>query len=393
MRLLTTVTGSPSHARAVLPFARAVGAAGHEVMVACPPQLASVFDGAPVRVAPVFPEMADAAARFVPRIRALGPRADPAEVIAQVFGGEHVTDEVRGLRELCAGSPPDLVLRDGGETAGLLYAEELGVRHVPAPSGAAHVLDPARLGPLLAQRRIDLGMPAPDDPAALAPWGRLDCLPAAYSFAPAWLPPAQAFRQDDEVVRGERLPDWIAALPAGRPLVLGSLGTALPMIANRSGTQAPGAPPVDPAAGLRALIAAAGSIDDAEIVIATGGLEPGVEPAPHVHLERWVPQPLLLQVADALVTHGGYNTVREAVRHGVPMVAFPQFGDQFAGAERIASLGLGRRADAASLAATIRGVLDDAAIHGRARAAQRAMLALPPIDARWPARFDERWSR
>ena len=30
--MLTTVTGSPSHARAVLPFARAVGAAGHEVV-------------------------------------------------------------------------------------------------------------------------------------------------------------------------------------------------------------------------------------------------------------------------------------------------------------------------------------------------------------------------
>jgi UDP:flavonoid glycosyltransferase YjiC (YdhE family) len=376
--MLTTVTGSPSHARAVLPFARAVGAAGHDVVVACPPDLASAFDGAPVTVAPVLVPLSEAAARFVPRIEALGDDPDPAAVVARVFAGEHLVDEVRALRGL---GPVDLVLRDGGEFAGMLRAEELGVPHLPAPSGAAHVLDPLHVGPLLTACRTELGLPAPADAHALAPYGRLDCMPAAFSFAPSWLPDADAYRQDDEVDRdGQRLSEWIAALPAGRRLVVGSLGTALPMMENRSGRAVPGAPPVDPSTGLRALVSAANEVD-AEVVVATGGLTCEVEPAAHVHLERWVPQPLLLQVADAMVTHGGYNTVREAVRHGVPMVAFPQFGDQFASAGRIAALGLGRRTDGSSLAADLTAVLDDSSVHDHVRAAQRAMLALPPVTA------------
>jgi UDP:flavonoid glycosyltransferase YjiC (YdhE family) len=374
VRILATVTGSPSHARAVLPFARAAGAAGHEVVVACPPDLAASFDGSPVRVAPVLVPMSEAAARFVPRIEALGEHPDPAAVVARVFAGEHLVDEVRALRRLGAF---DLVLRDGGEFAGMLYAEELGVPHLPAPSGAAHVLDPLHVGPLLTACRTELGLPAVPDAGSLAPSGRLDCMPPSFSFAPSWLPAAFAFRQDDEVDRGGALPDWVAALPAGRPLVLGSLGTALPMMQD-AGRSAPGGPPADPAAGLRALVRGANEVD-AEVVVATGGLDCDVEPAPHVHLERWVPQPLLLQVADAMVTHGGYNTVREAVRHGVPMVAFPQFGDQFASAGRIAALGLGRHVDGDSLAAGLSGVLADGAVHGTVRAAQRAMLTLPPV--------------
>ncbi|WP_018335296.1 glycosyltransferase [Actinomycetospora chiangmaiensis] len=377
MRLLATVTGSPSHARAVLPFVRAVGAAGHDVVVACPPDLASAFDGSPVRVAPVLVPLAEAAARFIPRIRALGPDAEPGAVVARVFAGEHLVEEVRALREL---GPVDLVLRDGGELAGMLHAEELRVPHLPAPSGAAHVLDPLHVGPLLTACRTELGLPAPRDPHALAPYGRLDCMPAAFSFAPPWLPDAFAFRQDDEVDRGGRLPEWVATLPAGRRLVLASLGTALPMMQGADRRAAPGAPPADPAAGLRALVSAVNGVD-AEVVVATGGLECDVAPAPHVHLERWVPQPLLLQVADAMVTHGGYNTVREAVRHGVPLVAFPQFGDQFASAGRIAALGLGRQVDGATLAAGLSAVLDDATARDRVRAAQRAMLALPPVTA------------
>ncbi|WP_433803673.1 glycosyltransferase [Actinomycetospora sp. CA-084318] len=374
--MLTTVTGSPSHARAVLPFARAVGAAGHEVVVACPPDLAAAFDDEPVTVAPVLVALSEAAARFVPRIEALGADPDPAAVVARVFAGEHIVEEVRALRRLGAF---DLVLRDGGEFAGMLYAEELGVPHLPAPSGAAHVLDPLHVGPLLTASRTELGLPAVADPAALAPYGRLDCMPPTFSFAPSWLPEADAYRQDDEVDRGGRLPEWVAALPAGRPLVLGSLGTALPMM-QAAGRSAPGGPPADPAAGLRALVRGANEVD-AEVVVATAGLACDVEPAPHVHLERWVPQPLLLQVADAMITHGGYNTVREAVRHGVPMVAFPQFGDQFASAGRIAALGLGRHVDGPSVAAGLRAVLDDASVRGAVRAAQRAMLALPPVAA------------
>ncbi|WP_433037173.1 glycosyltransferase [Actinomycetospora sp. CA-053990] len=118
-------------------------------------------------------------------------------------------------------------------------------------------------------------------------------------------------------------------------------------------------------------------------MVATGGLPvaDGAPPAGHVHLLDWVPQPLLLSCADLLLTHGGYNSIREAVRHGVPMVVLPQFGDQEANADRAEALGLGRRSapDPGAVAATVRSVLGDGAIRAEVRRAQRAMLALPPV--------------
>ena len=232
--------------------------------------------------------------------------------------------------------------------------------------------------------RDSLGFDAPADPAALAPHGRLDCMPQAWSLAVPDAPPATAFRQDDEVVRGQTLPAWVADLPAGRPLVVAALGTALPMMAGRAGPA-----PADPAGALRTLLAAMNRLD-AEVVLATGGLDLGdARPADHVHLTAWMPQTLLLQCAELFVTHGGYNGIREAVRHGVPMVVMPQFGDQDHNADRIAALGLGARVATAgeatteSLAAAATTVLADGAVRAEVRRAQRAMLALPPID-RWP---------
>src|SRR5690606_32238342 len=50
MRVLSTVTGSQGHARAVLPLVRALAAAGHEVVVALPPHLAEVYADSGARV-------------------------------------------------------------------------------------------------------------------------------------------------------------------------------------------------------------------------------------------------------------------------------------------------------------------------------------------------------
>lgn len=400
MRVLTTVTGSPSHARAVLPFARALVAGGHEVLVACALEVAGTFEGSGLRVATVMPSMATAAASVGPALAAAaadgaGP-PDPDDVVPLIFAGPHVTDTVRALRTLTADGPPDLVLRDGGEMAGLLFAEGLGIPHVPAPSGAGNVMRPGAMAPLLAARRVELGLPPgprdPDDPALLVPYGRLDCMPTAWSLAMPGTPPATAFRQEDEVVPGQRLPDAIADLPADRPLVLAALGTALPMMAGRSGPS-----PADPEAALRTLLAAANRLD-AEVVLATGGMDlTGETPAPHVHLAEWVPQTLVLQCADLFVTHGGYNGIREAVRHGVPMVVVPQFGDQDHNADRVAALGLGARVPPAGtatpddVAAAVAAVLADDTVRTTMRAAHRAMLALPPIDGDWLER-DPRWT-
>jgi zeaxanthin glucosyltransferase len=54
-----------------------------------------------------------------------------------------------------------------------------------------------------------------------------------------------------------------------------------------------------------------------------------------------LPQVALLDHADVAVTHGGNNTVTEALRAGVPLVVLPLSTDQFAGAASIEAAGVG----------------------------------------------------
>jgi UDP:flavonoid glycosyltransferase YjiC (YdhE family) len=56
-----------------------------------------------------------------------------------------------------------------------------------------------------------------------------------------------------------------------------------------------------------------------------------------------LPQPALLPLVDAVITHGGNNTVTESLHFGKPMVLLPLFWDQHDNAQRMDELGLGVR--------------------------------------------------
>ncbi len=113
----------------------------------------------------------------------------------------------------------------------------------------------------------------------------------------------------------------------GRPLVFVSLGTVA--------SDKPGfyraAPEVLAARPWRAVVAT-GRTDPAVL-----GSLPG-----NVVARAHVPQIAVLRQADLFVTHGGMNSVMEALSLGVPMVVVPQMMDQFINARRVAELRLGR---------------------------------------------------
>ena len=78
------------------------------------------------------------------------------------------------------------------------------------------------------------------------------------------------------------------------------------------------------------------------VAVATGSAT-GVPDVPPDWLVRpYLPQVALLQRTAVLVTHGGNNSVTEALTAGVPMVVLPFSTDQFAGAAAIEAAGLGR---------------------------------------------------
>jgi zeaxanthin glucosyltransferase len=124
--------------------------------------------------------------------------------------------------------------------------------------------------------------------------------------------------------------------------------------------------------GLRAAVAT-GSTDAAEL---------GDLPADWL-VRRYLPQVRLLDAAAAAVTHGGNNSVTEAIGTGVPLVVLPFSTDQFAGAASIERAGFGVALDpnAASvddLAGALDRVLDlDAVARARLDAAAAHQASRP----------------
>ncbi len=111
-----------------------------------------------------------------------------------------------------------------------------------------------------------------------------------------------------------------------RPLVYASLGTAK-----------------NADSSILRLISEACHELDLQLVISLGGrLDPNMfddlpgEPV----VVRYAPQLELLKKADAVITHGGLNTVLETLMEGKPMVVIPMAHDQPAVAARLAWLGI-----------------------------------------------------
>lgn len=79
------------------------------------------------------------------------------------------------------------------------------------------------------------------------------------------------------------------------------------------------------------------------VVLATGRTDPAVlGPLPdNVSARAFVPQPEVLDRAALFVTHGGMNSVNEAMYAGVPMLVVPQGADQPMVARRVVGLGAG----------------------------------------------------
>lgn len=94
----------------------------------------------------------------------------------------------------------------------------------------------------------------------------------------------------------------------------------------------------------RTAIEAFGSDPDIQVIISTGGKEDALEgmslPANFL-AQDVLPQLELLQKCHAFITHGGANSMHEALSFGVPLAVVPIFGDQPMNADVVASTGAG----------------------------------------------------
>jgi MGT family glycosyltransferase len=70
-------------------------------------------------------------------------------------------------------------------------------------------------------------------------------------------------------------------------------------------------------------------------------LKPGTGLPDHFIVRNYVPQLQVLQHSDVFITHGGMNSIQEAMYFGVPVITVPQATDQYLNGSRAAGLGAG----------------------------------------------------
>ncbi len=263
---------------------------------------------------------------------------------------------------------PDVVLTDQHAVAGALVAERRGVPHVTSVSTSAELIDPlagmpkvgAWLLDLLDGLRSRIGDPSVSGDPRFSPHaviaftgralaGELDLPHERVHLVGPVIAPRPG---------GADFP-WARLDPARRK-VLVSLGTANTDAGGRFLTEA-----------VTALDAMADRVQG--VVVDPGGLLRDVPDT--VMVRSYVPQLDLLPSLDAVVCHGGHNTVCESLWHGVPLVIAPIRDDQPVVAGQVTGAGAGvrvrfGRVDAARLGAAIETVLDPAGGH---RAAAEAV--------------------
>jgi zeaxanthin glucosyltransferase len=157
----------------------------------------------------------------------------------------------------------------------------------------------------------------------------------------------------------------------GRPILYASLGTTRNV-----------------QAFIFRLVAEACQEFDLQLVISLGGrFDPEMFPdlPGNPLVTKYAPQLELIQRATLVITHGGPNTVFEALMQGKPMVAIPLAHDQPAVAARLARLGIAEvlpvmRLSAEKIQRAVSNVLTDPAYRQAAVAIQAELRSLHGLD-------------
>ncbi|NNJ68751.1 MAG: glycosyltransferase family 1 protein [Boseongicola sp.] len=329
MRILFTSTQGEGHIRPLLPYAKALAARGHDVLVAAPEVCAPIVAKAGLNFAP-FDKMTPEQFHeiWAPH---QGVRGDDmlAIGIPQMFAGMTVRMTMPKLRETVLSFRPDLIVRESVEYAGLVLAREFGIPHA----------------------RVNVhncGMEETINGFSGAP---LDNFFAAFDHDArgedvVWNEPTFTVFPtsfDGDAREGEGNPpvrvrtdlagdipetDW---RPKGdRPLVYVTFGTVAAGLAGKGAIF-----PI-------ALEAVAGV--DAEVLMTVGpdfDISDLAAIPDNTVVRNFVPQAAVFPHASLMMCHGGSGSLMGGLAAGLPLVVAPLFADQFDNAARVEAAGLG----------------------------------------------------
>jgi UDP:flavonoid glycosyltransferase YjiC (YdhE family) len=378
MRALFTVQPAIGHLHPLVPVAQALEDAGHEVAFCSSPSFRD-------EVGALGFDYFDAGLDWVAADRSTWthfppmPRPpDPAfpEFVVTVFADITTRAMVPGVLAIAKEWQPDVIVREVMEWSGCLIGELLDVPHVSIGGNAYSGVDSPEIryfpgnrlfavGPY-ARHRTELGLPP--DPEMSDPFKYLHLcfMPKRWDRPGLPAPANTGYVRHVSVERpGDVLPDWTQDI-AARPMIYAALGTiahAMP--------------------GIFELILEALADENVELVLAVGQDPAAFGPRPpNIHVEPYVAQTQLLPHCDVFISHGGFNSVKESLACGVPLVVLPIMSDEPYSAERCAALGVGRALSPsertpAAVREAVLAVLSDRTYRERAAELSAEMHALP----------------
>jgi UDP:flavonoid glycosyltransferase YjiC (YdhE family) len=311
VKILFSSTAGLGHLLPLIPIARAVRHAGHQVQVLTDAKHSGRLADLDLRHRVLAgPSAAD-------RERVLRA-ADPADVHAgpaQIFSRLNPVAGLPSIRSAFRDWRPDVVVTESAEFSAGLVAETEGVPVVRVHPGQTGLQVWERLvGPSLAEIRRDLGLrPDPE-----AHW-LLDAPQVGY-FPVEFDPPRPGAGMAVRV----RSESAIRPGPVRRELIYITFGTEIV-----------GMPFFSELARAASNAARRTALD---VLFAVGDADPAALPdLGDVRCERWVDQRAALPTARAVICHAGAGTTLGALAAGTPIVAVPWFADQPFNADRIAA--------------------------------------------------------
>jgi UDP:flavonoid glycosyltransferase YjiC (YdhE family) len=384
MRILFTTTSGMGHFHPLVPLAKAALKAGHEVAFACSQSLCPFVETSGFRAFATEDDTSPDPERTAIMERVMQMPSGASRRFAwttDVFIGLSARRSLPNLVSLCRRWKPDLIVHEEVEFAGVIAAEALELPHV-----AIQVVYPfahqeraefvAAVAPRLDELRATFGLSSDPEMQTAHRYLYLSFDPPSLLDPNVVMPPATQHLRTEVFDHSshEVVPEYLEG-EVERPLLYATLGTEAPKLPN-----------IFPSV-YQTLLEGLHTQKGTVVLTLGRNRDPkdlGEQPA-HVHLERYIPQSLLLPHADVIVTHGGHNTILAALKAGLLLVLVPLFADQPANAKRCVELGVGQMIAQADLTPenvqrAVREVLSDKRYRDNAKRIQGGIAALPGLE-------------
>lgn len=378
MRILFTTTGGLGHVHPTLPLAATLRERGHTVAFAGPlSTLRPIVEPLGFEPFGVGRDGVDAEVDGVMReVFSLPGAAAERVIMTKLFIGINVRRMVPDLIELCERWSPDLLLHETGELGATIAGERLGIPHCCIQAGSHEI---GELAFPEALRELDLiraGAGLPPDPELTAVARHLYLVTTPRSLRSGAPLPATAHELRPATIDATSADSAVRWPAATRPRIYATLGSEAP----RQDRFWPNL--------YRVLGAGLGSAGAVSLLTVGRHRDPAeLGPLPlNVRVERYVPQTRVLPTVDAVLSHGGHNTLLAGLAEGLPQVILPLFADQPVNASRAAAAGAAvalsaRDVTPSQIAAAVDRALDDPSIRQAAGRIRDEIAAMPGLES------------